>query len=186
MGRRSNKKTWTGSYSNELMEGIGRFLPRKGLPLIVDDQRVRWTPRFLAVASVLMSWASGATLHERFQASRECLIGMYDSRRRPGRSYQGFISGMVRQSAGLLAVIVPALQKAVIKMAGSHWRIGKWAPLGVDGSRVECPMTEANEKAFGCAGKKKTTPQQYLTVAFHGFFSNYWGADQSRRSEPRP
>jgi hypothetical protein len=33
---------------------------------------------------------------------------------------------------------------------GSHWRIGRWLPLAVDGSRVSVPRTLANEKAF-CA-----------------------------------
>ena len=121
----------------------------------------------LAVMAFLMACAGGGTLAERFGVARDNLVAMYDSRLRPGRSYQGFISALAKRSAHLLKVIVPAFRKAVQRIAGSHWRTGPWVVLGVDGSRVECPMTESNEEAFGCAGKKKTTPQQLITIAFH-------------------
>jgi len=39
--------------------------------------------------------------------------------------------------------------------------------MGVDGSRIECPRTAANEAALGCAGKKRTTPQQLVTTVLH-------------------
>ena len=45
-------------------------------------------------------------------------------------------------------------------------RVGRWAVFGVDGSRVECPRTKANEAAFGSAGRRKTGPQQFLTTLF--------------------
>jgi hypothetical protein len=32
---------------------------------------------------------------------------------------------------------------------------------------VECPRTEANERELHCAGKKKTTPQLFLTTIYH-------------------
>ena len=39
--------------------------------------------------------------------------------------------------------------------------------MGVDGTRVHCPRTAANEKEFGCAGKDKSPPQQFLTTLLH-------------------
>jgi hypothetical protein len=39
--------------------------------------------------------------------------------------------------------------------------------MGVDGSRINCPRTAANEAAFGCAGKHRTTPQQFVTAVLH-------------------
>ena len=39
--------------------------------------------------------------------------------------------------------------------------------MAVDGSRINCPRTLANEAGFGRAGRRKTTPQQYLTTIFH-------------------
>jgi hypothetical protein len=31
---------------------------------------------------------------------------------------------------------------------GEHWRIGKWLPLAIDGSRLSTPRTASNERAF--------------------------------------
>ena len=39
--------------------------------------------------------------------------------------------------------------------------------MGVDGSRIACPRTEANEAAFGCSGKDNSIPQQSLTTVLH-------------------
>ena len=65
-------------------------------------------------------------------------------------------------------MVAPALRRHVRRAAGRrHWRVGRWAVFGVDGSRVECPRTKANEAAFGSAGRRKTGPQQFLTTLFH-------------------
>jgi hypothetical protein len=52
--------------------------------------------------------------------------------------------------------------------------------MGVDGSRVECPRTAANEAAFGCAGKDKTTPQQLVTAVFHVATGLVWAWRRGR------
>jgi hypothetical protein len=62
--------------------------------------------------------------------------------------------------------------------------------LAVDGSRVECPRTAANERAFGCGGRKKTTPQQWVTTIFHVATGLLWDwrrgrADAAERTDLR-
>ncbi len=50
------------------------------------------------------------------------------------------------------------LQQHMQECGKENWRIGRWLPLAVDGSRVSTPRSIANEKAF-CApnyGKGKT------------------------------
>ena len=42
-----------------------------------------------------------------------------------------------------------------------------WVAVAVDGSRIDLPRAEANERAFGCAGKKKTNPQAWITTLWH-------------------
>jgi hypothetical protein len=122
----------------------------------------------LVMGAVLFAWDASATLGDRFAAARDAVIAMFPSRRRPGTDPQGFLRTLCRQSADLLMTVTTRLRRCVRRAAGrSHWRTGRWATFGVDGSRVECPRTAANEAALGCAGRKKTGPQLFVTSVFH-------------------
>lgn len=163
------------SSYQQLLAGIHRCLPARGLPLQLDNGKIRWTPRMLVVCAILVSWISGGGLKDRFAKARTAVVGMYNSRQRPGRTYEGFITALVKQSSGLLRGVCQALRKAVVRVAGEAWKVDGWLLFGADGSRIECPMTAANEQAFGCAGKKKTTPQQYIVTLFHVGSGLIWG-----------
>lgn len=154
-------------YHNDLVAAIGKCLPQRGLPLLVDDGRVRWVPRMLVIRAVLLGWAAGPNLHECFAAARETLVAMYLSRRRPGETLAGFLDALGEQSAALLSVVVMSLRRMTIRVSGRNWWLGPWVVMSGDGSRVECPMTRCNEKHLGCAGKDKTTPQLFVTTIFH-------------------
>jgi hypothetical protein len=51
--------------------------------------------------------------------------------------------------------------------AGEAWQVEGWVVFGCDGTKIDCPRTAVNEQAFGCAGRKKSGPQQLLTCLFH-------------------
>lgn len=165
--QRNGNATGKQTYCKDLFQSIGQFLPKRGLPLQLDDGRVRWTPRLLATTAVLASWAVASTCQEAFSVARHAVIKMYPTRRRPGTSYQGFIKALCRQSAELLLVVVSALRRAVEDVSAQRWREDGWVVMGVDGSSVKCPRTAANENAFGYSGKKRSSPQQKLTALFH-------------------
>lgn len=152
----------------QLRAAMARFLPHQGLPLIAGKSNLRWCDRLLVCCAILLSWADATRLKDRFEFALAALKQMFPSRRCPGTSPQGFVQALVRHSQRLLAVVVPALRKRVRQVAGrQHWTSGGWAVFGVDGSRIECPMTQANEEVLGTAGKKNTGPQQFVTVLFH-------------------
>jgi len=177
-------------YHHDLLAAIGKCLPQRGLPLQVDDKRVRWTSRMLVIGAVLLSWVSGPNLRECFTSAREALVAMYLSRRRPGETLAGFLEALRQQSAALLSVVVSSLRRMTIRLSGRQWRLGPWVVMGADGSRVECPMTRSNEKGLGCAGKEKTTPQLFITTLFHVVSGLPWGwirgrGDSSERGQLR-
>lgn len=177
-------------YHNDLLGAMGKCLPQRGLPLQVDDARVRWTPRLLVIGAVLLGWAAGPNLQECFAVAREALVAMYPSRRRPGETLAGFLDALHQQSAALLSVVVWSLRRMMIRLSGPSWRLGPWVVMGADGSRVECPMTRSNEKGLGCAGKDKTTPQLFVTTLFHVLTGLPWGwirgrGDSSERGQLR-
>ena len=154
-------------YLREVLHAIGSFLPHRGLALRSSDQRVRWTERLLVMMGLLMAWQGAAVLGDAFEACWVAVADMYPTRRRAGHTYEGFIQALVKHSCRLLAVVQPALRQAVRAVAGTCWQIEGWTVMSVDGSRFECPRTKANEAAFGCAGKAKTTPQQFITTLLH-------------------
>jgi hypothetical protein len=159
----------TASYSTDLREAIRQFLPRSGLALVVEDDKLRWVPRMLVICAILVTWDLANLLSDAFERARGVVVEMYSSRRRPGESYAGFMATLAHQAAEHLALVVPTLRQHVRKLAESCncWRINGWLAFAVDGSRIECPMSAANEADFGTAGKKKTGPQQFLTTIFH-------------------
>jgi len=177
-------------YHNDLVKAIGKCLPQRGLALQVDDDRVCWTPRLLVIGALLLGWEAGRNLQECFAAAREVVVSMYLSRRRPGETLAGFLGALQRQSARWLAVVVAYLRRRTVELSGAAWRLGPWVVMGADGSRVECPMTRENEKALGCAGKDKTTPQLFITTLFHVVTGLPWGwvrgrGDASERGQLR-
>jgi hypothetical protein len=67
----------------------------------------------------------------------------------------------------LLTKVIDQLRSVMEAMGLLQRHGGRWVVLGVDGTRVACPRTVANEEAFGLSGKDKTLPQQQLTTLFH-------------------
>jgi hypothetical protein len=165
--QRTGNPTKSKGYHNQLLHAMGQILPRWGLPLQSDDRRIRWADRMLVIQMILMNWGSAKTIRDAFEAARDVVVSMYLSRRRPGRSLTGFLHIMRRKSEGLLQTVVAKLRSSVRHVAGACWRMDGWAVMAVDGSRIECPRTIANEEAFGCAGRNKTGPQQFVTTIFH-------------------
>ena len=92
-------------YHRELLHAIGKFLPRRGLPLHSEDDRVRWTDRLLVVAAILMSWQTASSLKDAFEACWHVVTGMYPTRRRVGHTYEGFSKALVKRSQRLLSVV---------------------------------------------------------------------------------
>ena len=165
--QRNGKPTKAKGYHSQLLHAMVTHLPSRGLPLISGDRRVRWSDRLLTIAAILMVWSDTATQVDAFATAREVAVSMYPSRRRPGRHLSGFLDRLRRSTQRVLAVLIPALRTAGIKAAGTTWQWKRWVVMAVDGTRIDCPRTESNEQAFGCAGRKKTAPQQFLTTIFH-------------------
>ena len=55
-----------------------------------------------------------------------------------------------QRTASWLPLLCDHLHRLMEEQGGEHWRIGRWVPLAVDGSRISVPRTKDNEKAF-CA-----------------------------------
>ena len=167
--RRTGSSSSDRSYSQQqLRQIISRLLPGKGLPILPKDLRQRWTLRLLVMCAILLAWQPALTLQDRFAEARWQLMPMHPGRRGVGKTYQGFIAALLKVSAAVLALVMDSLRQAVREVAAeSCWCVAGFCVFGVDGSKIDCPRTAANEQELGIGGRKKSGPQMLLTLLFH-------------------
>lgn len=166
--RPSSGRSTDASYQRaSLRRAIGRHLPYRGVAASTSDRHRRWTDRFLVVCVILMGFSQGQTLGDRFADALVNLVAMHPGRRRPGKTYQGFMSALVKASDRLLMAVCRQLRQSVRSVAADAWAVGGWIVFGVDGTKINCPMTASNEKGLGCCSRKKSGPQMLLTMMFH-------------------
>ena len=162
----------SGGYRGARRLASLQLLPARRLPLLGGGGgggKLRWTDLLLALCAILMTWSSAATLKDRFDAARRCLLRWYPGRRRPGTAYEGFIAALRRRSGRLIRWISQHYRLHVQRLAERRgcWRVAGWLAFGVDSTKHDAPMTAANEKTLGTASKKKSWPQLLLTSVFH-------------------
>jgi hypothetical protein len=167
---------------------MSQFLPHSGLPLLSGDARVRWTSRLLAMTAIFMVWSPCRTLLDRLAEARQAVVRIYPTRRRPGRSHEGFSKALARHGTRVLEALAVHWRRCVRQVAGRCWEEYGWVVFGVDGTTFDCPRTGANEHAFGLTGwNSQGRPQQRLTCLFHvasGLLWS-WARDGAKQSSER-
>ena len=164
MPRTANDSS-TGSYRQGLLEAMSAFVDRSVL-VGIQLSRWAWKPWMLVLAAILMAWDPTPSLTGRYD-SVGLTLRQLCPKKRLGATYQGFIKALRAGSAGLLLSLSLHLRIRLEQVAAAHWTLHGWCAFAVDGSRVECPRTKANEQALGRAGRKKTGPQLFLTSIYH-------------------
>jgi hypothetical protein len=141
-----------------------------------------WSPLAMTLAALLMSWDAAPTLAQRFESALAVLDRVLPRRRRTGRTYQGFVKALTRHSEMLVGLLLPRLRARTIEIAGKFWTMGRWIPIGVDGSKFDAPRTIANE-VLGAGGRAKSGPQMNLLLLVHLGAMLPWGWAVGRASD---
>jgi hypothetical protein len=126
----------------------------------------QWSAWLLAVTAVLLAWEDPVSLTGRFGVVLVKLAEWLPGRKL-AKTYQGFIKAIKLHSAALLGRLTDYLRDRMPDWVGPYWTQQGWVAFAADGSRVECPRTAANERELGCAGRKRTGPQLFLTTLYH-------------------
>jgi len=171
------------NYRHHLLAGMSEYLPAPLFPFCVKTTKLRWLARMLVWAAILMAWTDGPTLLRQFDLARGVLMAEFSSRRAVGKTYQGFIKRLLKMHSCLLEVVTVHLRSVIEEIAGPFWTREGLLAFAIDGSRIECPRTVANEAAFGCAGKKKCGPQMWLTTLWHMGTGLPWAWTQGRSDD---
>ena len=157
------------SYQGELLDAIGGFLPSGFFSHWPVRGGTQWTPQRLTWVAALMAWDEGQTLNARWEHAGGVARSMH-AHWKVGTSYSGFAAAMVRESPRIIAGIKAKFQQAMQAMPDRYQKRCGWYAFAADGSRVEAPLTKANEDGLGCAGRKKERAASVCNNALaHGF-----------------
>jgi hypothetical protein len=154
-------------YRHHLAAGMKEYLPAALFSSFAKRSGLRWLARLVAWTAILMAWDESSTQQERFQSARRSVTAMFPGRSTVGKTLQGFLKRLLDVHARLCGVVGEHLRAVLQELAGPYWTREGLMAFAVDGSRIECPRTKANEAAFGRAGKKGCGPQMWLTTLWH-------------------
>lgn len=184
--RRKSQRATTRSYRPGLKDAIGKWLPSQFFSQWRVVAGSKWSPLRAFWMAMLMVLSVEQSLQTRFEASREVLRSLFP-KWALGTSYTGWYNAQLKWITPLRPALSRRLQQQLQAMAGKHWEREGWCAFTVDGSRVECPRTEANQLQLKCAGRDKTGPQLFLTTLLHMGTGLPWdfrigpGTDSERR-----
>jgi len=121
---------------------------------------VKWKPLALVCLAIFWVWSSQPGLVEAAKDAIATVGKLFGCDAVAVKSYQALTDALVGYTPQLLPVLWARLQSLMQKSGPAAWRVGKWLPLAVDGSRVSVPRTQPNEERFNKPkkprGKKKS------------------------------
>jgi hypothetical protein len=108
----------------------------------------KWQLIDLIVLAIVWVWSDNTCLTGAFLEAHQWSMRVLD--RAAVSTFHGLLKALARWTAIVLPIIGERLQQLMQEQGGTHWRVGLWLPIAVDGSRVSVPRTKSNEQAF-CA-----------------------------------
>jgi Transposase DDE domain len=166
----------------------------------LSDLRFRqdcsWTPKGLIVMAILWAWSDEKSLTQRFSQARKVVMTMGLLTRIPAATYQAFLKMLATWTAMLAMALFDAFRQRMQSDLSERFKVCGFTVFGVDGSRLELPRTESNERRFSptktrrssrskpkarsrrrarsrasrdrrARQKKANSPQIWLTTMFH-------------------
>jgi hypothetical protein len=92
---------------------------------------------------------------------------MYQARKRPGKTLQGFQKALSRVPWRLLLAVAAGVRHPIRLRYAERLLIDGFEPRGCDGSRLECPRSAELEARLGPAGKDDSAPTVWVTALVH-------------------
>jgi hypothetical protein len=186
------------SKKKDVQDKVNLDFLRKAMEWVVDQSifqdlkkhgNTNWVAKDLVMLAVLWVWSEKSQLTGAFEEASVWSRRLF-ARVAVG-SYQALTNALVAYGGQLVPLLWNRLHLLMQQVGEEHWRIGRWLPLAVDGSRCSTPRTKANEDAFRASnyGKGKTakyrkkksknkrkknrtkaetvTPQIWITLIWH-------------------
>ena len=161
MARQGNRKKGVSKtvHLDFLREAMEWIIDQSIFREIRVHGNTKWVARDLVMSAILWVWSEKPQLTGAFDEANVW------SKRLFGQvavgSYQALTNALVSYGGQLIPRLWGQLQKLMEQTGPEHWRIGRWLPLAVDGSRASTPRTKANEKAFQAPNYGKSNSAKY-------------------------
>jgi hypothetical protein len=152
-GKRNSKQPINGET---LRAAVAWAVDRQMFAHLPLHGNTQWQIVDLILLTVVWVWSNDLTLTGAFAEAQRWSLDVLG--RVAVGTFQGLLKALVRWTASWLPVLWDHLHRLMEEQGRTHWRVGRWLALAVDGSRVSVPRTQDNEKAF-CAphcGQGKT------------------------------
>jgi len=181
-------------HHQALMQALDWLLGSAQLSQLRFREDCSWTPKSLIFVAILWAWSDLKSLTERFFHARKIVMVMGILARRPATTYQAFMKMLAAWTDRLSTVLVEAFRQLMQSALATRFHSCGFVVFGVDGSRLQLPRTESNEKRYSPAkarkksrptaktrrracsqaarklrarAKKVNSPQMWLTTLFH-------------------
>ena len=124
-----------------------------------------WTSRQFINAAVLWALSEHGTLTERFHEAKRQSCRLFPDENKCGGSYQAFRKMLCTWTSPLVAASMRWCHKTMLK----HSKDDRWVVLGVDGTRLSVPYSEANERSLSAhrGARKNDAPNVWLTMMWN-------------------
>jgi len=167
-----------------------------------------FTPHWLACIAMLWAWSVEANLLERYACAARLVTHLRRGEYQQSVSWQAFIKLLCRWTFSLISSIKQDFQQRMQRDFSQHFKLHGYVVFGVDGSRIELPLTSSNERGaaplksqrktnrrdrrlktgVSAADKLASVPQLWLTILYHVGLQLPWdwrsgAADSSERAQ---
>jgi hypothetical protein len=136
----------SGDLPRQLQRALAWALNTRLFASVLTHGNTKWQACELVLLTLLWVWSDKTTLTGAFAHARQ--VGQTLLGKIVFKSYTGFVGALTTWTPTLIPLLWTQIHLRMERIAGSHWRIGAWLPLAVDGSRTTTPRTRKNEKAF--------------------------------------
>jgi len=130
-------------------------------------QKPRWDLQPLVLILLAMTWTAGDSGLERFEAARGFYVMCYESRKRPGKTLEGFQKALARIPVRQLWALAEGVRHEIVRRYAARLMIDGHMAFGCDGSRVECPRAVELEARLGKGSKETSAPTAWVTAFVH-------------------
>jgi len=113
-----------------------------------------------------MTWCAGESQAERFETARAFYVALYQRKRRPGMSVEGFHKALTCLPARALRLVAVAIRARLQQVFALFWLVDGFVPLGCDGSTLACPRSPELEQRLRTDSVQDGRPPTVWVTAF--------------------